>query len=110
MMRFQGQADTASAALYMNKLCKHFAHKVAVKVDQQQAQADFPFGHCTMLATHQQLQFDCTAADLKAAIQLRFVLDDHLQRFARREALRIELDAQAPPPLSAAEPTEEPSA
>jgi len=88
MIRFQGAAATASASLYMTKLCKHFRHKIAVEFDERSADAQFPFGRCLMRAEAQALRFDCQADDAKAA-RIRFVLDDHLVRFARKENLSI---------------------
>lgn len=89
MIRFQGAVATASATLYMTKLCKHFRHKIAVEFDEQQARADFPFGLCWMYADAQGLRFACEAPDEAAAARIRAVLDDHLPRFARQEGLVI---------------------
>lgn len=90
MIRFQGAVATASATLYMTKLCKHFRHKIAVEFDEHQAWADFPFGSCRMYADAQGLRFACEAPDEDAAARIRAVLDDHLPRFARQEGLVIE--------------------
>lgn len=89
MIRFQGAAATASASLYLTKLCKHFRHKIAVEFDERQADARFPFGRCLMRAETQALHFDCLAEDAEGAARIRFVLDDHLARFARKESLAI---------------------
>ena len=89
MIRFQGTATTASASLYMTKLCKHFRHKIAVELDERSADAQFPFGRCLMHAEADALHFDCQADGAEAAARIRFVLDDHLVRFARKEGLAI---------------------
>ncbi|MGG2399238.1 DUF2218 domain-containing protein [Pseudomonas sp. SH1-B] len=89
MIRFQGVAATASASLYMTKLCKHFRHKIAVAFDERSATAQFPFGRCLMRAEADALHLDCHADDGEAAARIRFVLDDHLERFARKESLSI---------------------
>lgn len=89
MIRFQGAVVTASATLYMTKLCKHFRYKIAVEFDEHQARADFPFGSCRMYADTQGLRFACEAPDEGAAARIRAVLDDHLPRFARQEGLVI---------------------
>ena len=60
MIRFQGAAVTASASLYMTKLCKHFRHKIAVEFDERSADARFPFGRCLMQADADSLRFDMT--------------------------------------------------
>ncbi|GIZ10893.1 DUF2218 domain-containing protein [Pseudomonas sp. NCCP-436] len=89
MIRFQGSAATTSASLYMTKLCKHFRHKISVEFDEQSADAHFPNGRCLMQAEAGALHFDCSAENAEAAARIRFVLDDHLQRFARKENLSI---------------------
>lgn len=89
MIRFQGAATTASASLYMTKLCKHFRHKIAVEFDERTADAQFPSGRCRMRAEADALHFACQAEDAVAAERIRFVLDDHLVRFARKEGLAI---------------------
>ena len=95
MIRFQGAAATASASLYMTKLCKHFRHKIVVEFDERSADARFPFGRCLMRAEAQALRFDCQADDAEAAARIRFVLDDHLVRFARKENLSIAWSEEA---------------
>ncbi|TBU97096.1 DUF2218 domain-containing protein [Phytopseudomonas dryadis] len=90
MIRFQGCVATASASLYMSKLCKHFRHKISVEFDEQQARAEFPFGLCLMRADDRTLRFDCEAPSEEAAARIRAVLDDHLPRFARKEDLSID--------------------
>ena len=96
MIEFYGKADTASAALYMNKLCKHFAHKIEIQLNTDQADAHFPYGQCHMQASATQLTFVCSAPELRGAAMMRFVLEDHLERFARRENLKVQWDANAP--------------
>lgn len=96
MIEFHGKADTASAVLYMNKLCKHFAHKIEIQRDANQVQAKFPYGQCHMQASEIQLAFTCTTPEARGAAMMRFVLEDHLKRFAQRENLTIQWDAGTP--------------
>lgn len=44
-------ARTASAAKYLQQLCKHFAHKVPAEWDTETGEVSFPFGHCRMEAS-----------------------------------------------------------
>ncbi|SDH67640.1 hypothetical protein SAMN05216588_106163 [Pseudomonas flavescens] len=90
MIRFQGCVATAAASLYMTKLCKHFRHKIAVEFDAREARAEFPYGVCLMSADERALSFECLAQDDEAVARMCAVVDDHLVRFARKEALRIE--------------------
>jgi len=89
MIHFQGAVETSAASLYLSKLCRHFRHKVEVEFDEHQAQVHFPFGRCEMHADARQLVFLCQATDETTAGRIRWVLDDHLGRFARKEALAI---------------------
>ena len=77
----------------MRKLCKHFRHKIAVQFDEVQARAEFPYGLCLMRADQQALSFECQAQTQEALDQMRAVLDEHLGRFARKEALLIDWQA-----------------
>ncbi|QLF93203.1 DUF2218 domain-containing protein [Pseudomonas sp. ABC1] len=90
MIHLHGGAVTASASLYMTKLCKHFRHKISVEFDERQACAEFPYGRCLMYAEADRLRFDCQAQDAEALARMRAVLDDHLPRFARQEGLVIQ--------------------
>ncbi|TBU94052.1 DUF2218 domain-containing protein [Stutzerimonas kirkiae] len=90
MIHLHGTVATASASLYMTKLCKHFRHKISVEFDERQARADFPYGHCLMRAEPDLLRFECQAADAESLARMRAVLDDHLPRFSRQEGLVIQ--------------------
>lgn len=76
---------TAHASAYMQQLCKHFAHKVAVDYDDTRASAALPLGPATMTADAEGLWVRVTAEDLKGLIQARYVIDSHLVTFAHRE-------------------------
>lgn len=90
MIRLRGTAATTSASLYMTKLCKHFRHKITVEFDAREARAEFPYGLCLMYADEQALSFECQAQDDEAVAKMRAVVDDHLVRFASKEALQID--------------------
>ena len=76
---------TPHAAKYIAQLCKHFAHKVPADWDAAQGQAALPSGPVTLRAEDGALLVRITAADAKAMIQSRFVVDSHLVTFAHRE-------------------------
>lgn len=80
---------TPNASRYLQQLCKHFAHKVAVDFDPQSARVDFPFGDCRMRADGEALQIDCVCPSPEALARTRFVIDDHLTRFSWREKPQI---------------------
>ncbi len=78
---------TALASRYLQQLCKHFAHKIAVRYEAA-GEAQFPWGRCTMTAADGILTLRCEAADAEALARVRAVVDDHLVRFAWKEGLK----------------------
>jgi Uncharacterized protein conserved in bacteria len=76
---------TPNASRYLQQLCKHFAHKVTVEYTPQEAKVDFPFGDCRMWADEAELRIECASDSEDALARARFVIDDHLGRFAWRE-------------------------
>ncbi|EMD98648.1 MULTISPECIES: DUF2218 domain-containing protein [Stutzerimonas stutzeri subgroup] len=105
MPQFHAQVATPRASRNMTRLCKHFAHKAEVQLDEHQAQVEFAFGRCRMLADHEQLLIDCQAEAGEAEKRLRFVIDDHLHRFSGDEALKVNwLDGPLPPSHGQVEP------
>jgi len=83
-------AKTASAAKYLQQLCKHFAHKVPAEWDAASGKVSFPFGLCFLEASQMCLRIRCEADDAQKIDRMKHVLDDHLERFAWREKLKLE--------------------
>ena len=80
---------TQKASKYLQQLCKHFAHKVAVRYDLETAEVAFPFGACRMYAHDSFLSIECDANSEDELRRAQNVIDDHLGRFAWREAPKI---------------------
>ena len=76
---------TVHGPKYLQQLCKHFAHKVAVTHDETTGRAVFPTGTAEMSADETAIRFRIEAPDAKSMIQARFVIDSHLVTFAHRE-------------------------
>lgn len=85
----QARIATEHASKYLQRLCKHFAHKVSVDYDPASARVDFPFGGCRMAADADGLTIDCTSKSPEALARTQIVIDDHLARFAWREKPEI---------------------
>lgn len=82
-------AYTASASKYLQQLCKHFAHKVPAEWDSEKGEVSFPFGFCRMDAVDSCLMIRCEAdKDLKL-VRMKSLIDDHIERFAWREELKL---------------------
>ncbi|WP_371156441.1 DUF2218 domain-containing protein [Jannaschia sp. 2305UL9-9] len=81
-----GRFETANASRYLQQLCKHFAHKVEVRHDETSGEAALPTGPATLRAEPGALIVTVTADDADGLARARHIVDDHLKRFAFREA------------------------
>ncbi|SEV93743.1 hypothetical protein SAMN04488515_0311 [Cognatiyoonia koreensis] len=75
---------TQNASRYLQKLCKHFAHKVEVQFTPEAGRVSLPFGTCKFHADDTQLTMIGEAKPTQLPKIERF-LGDHLARFAFRE-------------------------
>ena len=85
----QGQVTTANATLYLNRLCKHFSHKIPARWDDQQGELDFGIGRCRLSARANELAIVCEAGDAAALQDIADTVESHLARFGTREALGL---------------------
>jgi len=77
---------TASAAKYLQQLCKHWAHKLDVEFTAEQGTVRFPDGVATLKAGPEVLTVSIEAQDPATVERLEQVVASHLDRFAFREA------------------------
>ncbi|MGI3170166.1 DUF2218 domain-containing protein [Pseudooceanicola sp. C21-150M6] len=77
--------ETANASRYLQQLCKHFAHKVAVEYDSQTGKAQLPPGPASLAADAQGLSIEVSGPDDDGLKKAKFIIEDHLLRFAHRE-------------------------
>lgn len=85
-----GTYTTAHAAKYLRQLCKHFAHKITVSLDDDQpdaprAEIRFAFGTAQLSADAGIFTAQVAAQDEDTLAKMRFVIDKHLKQFAFRE-------------------------
>ena len=85
MLASTARYPTPHASKYLQQLCKHFAHKVAVDFDDRQGTAALLSGPAELAAEAEALTIRVTAEDMKGLIQARFAIDVHLVTFAHRE-------------------------
>jgi len=83
-----GKFQTAQASKYLQQLCKHFAHKVAVEYDQTAGWADLPVGRASLTASDTLLTVEIDLHDLEQKDQGHMIIDSHLEKFAFREDVR----------------------
>lgn len=78
---------TAYASRYLQQLCKHWSHKLAVEFTPLHGTIRFPSGACATLdAGEEALTSTIAAPDAETLERMKTVLAEHLDRFAFREA------------------------
>ena len=84
------RVETERASIYLQQLCKHFAHKLPVTFTPEQGQITFSAGICRLEASDGVLVLKAEAEDDARLAQLQGVIDKHLLRFAFRDPPKIE--------------------
>lgn len=85
MIQSSTRYDTPNGSKYLQQLCKHFAHKVTVDYDDAAGRADLPPGPASMQADATELGVTITAQDADGLALAKYIIEDHLKRFAFRE-------------------------
>ncbi|GHC34681.1 DUF2218 domain-containing protein [Aidingimonas halophila] len=80
---------TDSGLVLMQRLCKHWGHKLDVEKDDKQARVVFDEGTCLMQADEDKLIVALEALDDASLDRLEQVVDEHLARMAGRGTLDI---------------------
>lgn len=81
------EMKTEKASNYVQRLCKHFAHKVPVEYSKTQGRAEFDGGYAEMLADDSTLRLKVVASSDFGLQRCKAIVEDHLVRFAFREKL-----------------------
>ena len=79
--------QTEKASRYLQQLCKHFAHKVEVEFTPEQGLAKLPGGDAHMQAGAETLSIRIEADSPEGLARAKYIVEDHLLRFAFRENL-----------------------
>jgi len=90
MFVIETRVPTEHASKYIAQLCKHFKHKVPADYDDVSGMVDFQPGKCSLTAERDGLLMRCESEEESNLGRLKFILEDHLQRFAWREKPVIE--------------------
>lgn len=93
MIQTQGQVATPEASRWLQRLCYHFSRKIAVRYDEHQGHATFPWGVCEMRADDTALHFCCTADSGEALARGRLTIDEHIKLFSRKSPLAVRWEA-----------------
>ena len=85
MLTASASFETANGSKYLQQLCKHFAHKVSVEYDATSGRAEMPTGPALLRADEAGLHMVVSAPDEAKMERAKFVVEDHLKKFAFRE-------------------------
>jgi len=81
-----GSAPTANGGRYLQQLCKHWSHKFAVEFDTTRGEIQLPTGRVVLTARPDHLEATLTPTGYADLDRLKTVVEDHINRFAFREA------------------------
>ncbi len=88
-MQASTRLETPNGSKYLQQLCKHFGHKVEVEYDEKTGRAALPPGPAVLEADAAGLTITVEAEDIKGLTQARYIIEDHLIRFAWKEKLMV---------------------
>ena len=75
---------------YMNRLAKHFEHRVSVTRDEKTASVAFPDAPCSMQSSDTHLDIRIEAASPDTLARLQEVVTRHLKQVASQETFDVE--------------------
>lgn len=85
----RAEIATESGDKLINRLCKHWAHKLEVEQAEGQGRVTFEAGSCLMQAEPGKLRIAVEALDEEGLDTLEGVVASHLERMAGKESLDI---------------------
>jgi uncharacterized protein len=86
MVRTTASVPTSSGSKYIQQLCKHWAHKLEVTLDEGRGTVRFQGAVATMDSSADRLAVTIEAENEALLVQMKDVVARHLNRFAFREA------------------------
>jgi catechol 2,3-dioxygenase len=89
-LRSQAVVATATPSRYLKQLSRHFAHKLEVRFDDQHGVIPLAAGHVQLDAEEGALRVRAFAQTASGLRRVEQVIGSHLERFGRRDGLRIE--------------------
>ena len=84
------RVTTASAARYLQQLCKHWSHKFPVEFTPERGRIELPAAICAMEAGTDILTVTATVTDPAELSRIKDVIEKHIVRFAFRETLAFD--------------------
>jgi hypothetical protein len=83
----EAMITTAKASLYLQKICKHFTHRVPAHWNTQQGKVFFDMGWCFMTAREHTLEIRCEANSESELEDILETIKRHFDRFAIKDQL-----------------------
>ena len=80
---------TESGDKLINRLCKHWAHKLEVEQEEGKGRVNFDVGSCLMTSEPGRLHVAVEALDEEGLDRLEGVVASHIERMAGKEPLEI---------------------
>ena len=85
----RAEIATPSGERLINRLCKHWSHKLDVEQSKEQATVHFETGTCLLHAEPERLLVSIETLEEEHLDQLEGVVESHLVRMANDEPLEI---------------------
>lgn len=82
MMTSTAHVSSDRASIYLQQLCKHFAHKLSVEFTREKGEIRFGIGTCSLAAQGDDLAMTVAAENAGKIADLQDVVGRHLMRFA----------------------------
>lgn len=95
MLKAQATVETQKASRYLKALCNHFDRKVSATYTDTQGTVAFGFADCQMHANDIALTIDVQADTDENFGRVKYVISDHLIRFAPNEELTVDWEDEA---------------
>ena len=96
MPAMNASVTTADLGRLINRLCKHFRHKVDAQWTESRGEVHFAIGDCRMTTAGNTLLIACEAPDDDKLVQVGDVVSSHLVRFAAGEVDEVQWQPSAP--------------
>ena len=89
-MERKGVVTTALGSKYINKLCKHFTHRVTAEWSKDKGTVFFDMGICVMTAKDDLLSVVCTAETGSDLDEILDTMKRHFDCFAVKDQLVLD--------------------
>lgn len=88
-MKTQSIVETLHGQVYMKKLCRHWAHRVEVKINDNDALVQLPFGSCRIEVDKETMTFDVAVSNASNVERAEKFVASHLTQMANRDEPQV---------------------